>query len=146
MEFLLRTAVGRSVTTMLTTEDLLAPELLDAEVISVMRRLVRGGRVPEPRARTALDDLRDWDVARISHRFLIEEVWRLRDRVSSYDALYVAAARLTGAAVLTADGPLARGPALGVVIHNARGPGSGAAHDSTTEGRYHARTRRRVGR
>ncbi len=40
--------------------------------------------------------------------------------MSAHDALYVAAARLRGAALVTADGPLARAPGLGVVVHNMR--------------------------
>jgi len=122
VEFLLRTVLGRHAASILATDDLAAPELLDVEVAAVLRRLVRSGRLLEPRAREALDDLRAWDVARVSHRLLLDEAWRLRDQVSAYDAMYVATARLVGAAVITADGPLSRAPGIGVVVHNARGP------------------------
>jgi predicted nucleic acid-binding protein len=65
-------------------------------------------------------DLRDWGIERISHRRLLDTAWELRGHVTAYDALYVAAARSRGAALVTADGPLARAPVLGVVVHNVR--------------------------
>ncbi|OFV86915.1 MAG: nuclease, partial [Acidobacteria bacterium RBG_16_68_9] len=90
------------------------------EVLAVLRREVLARRLGEPRARAAVDDLRHWGVVRLPHRPLLEAAWHLRGHVSAYDALYVAAARARGAALVTADGPLARAPALGVVVHNVR--------------------------
>ena len=68
----------------------------------------------------AVDDLRDWGVERLPHRPVLEDAWSLRGHVTAYDALYVAAARARQAALVTADGPLARAPGLGVVVHNVR--------------------------
>ena len=100
--------------------DLLAPELLDAEVLAVLRREVLSGRLAEARAREAVNDLRDWGVERLPHRLLLHAAWELRGHVTAYDALYVAAARQRGATLITADGPLSRSPALGIVVHNVR--------------------------
>ena len=104
----------------LELEDLVAPELLDAEVLAVLRRAVLTGEVPENRAVEALTDLVAWDLRRLPNRRLVEEAWSFRHNVSAYDGLYLAAGRLYGAPVLTADGPLARAPASGVLIENVR--------------------------
>ena len=121
VEYLLRTLLGRRLALRLEREDLLAPELLDAEVLAVLRREVLARRLAEGRARTALDDLRDWPIRRVRHARLLRHAWAFRDNVSAYDALYLAAGLLFGASVLTADGPLSRAPALGVLIENVRG-------------------------
>jgi predicted nucleic acid-binding protein len=120
VEYLLKTLLGESLAPLLDEAALAAPELLDAEVLAVLRREVSTGRLKALRAQQAIDDLKDWDLERISHRELLHEAWTLRARVTAYDALYVAAARLRGAALVTADGPLARAPALGVAVHNVR--------------------------
>lgn len=121
VEYLLRTPLGQRVAPRVENADLMAPALLDAEVLSVLRRIFLAGRLTAIRARAALDDLAAWEVRRLPHRPLLEEAWALRHAVSSYDALYLAAGRLHEAPVLTADGPLARARATGVVIENVRG-------------------------
>jgi len=120
VEYLLQTPLGIRAAHLLDDADLVAPELLDAEVLAVVRREVLHGRLAEARATEAIEDLQAWSVDRLPHRPLLEVAWALRGHVSAYDALYVAAARAHGAALVTADGPLARAPALGVVVHNLR--------------------------
>jgi predicted nucleic acid-binding protein len=120
IEYLLRTSIGIRVAPLLESADLLAPELIDAEVLSVLRRDVIAGRVHERRATEAIDDLSHWYLTRIEHRLIIREAWKYRNNVSGYDALYLAAGRLYGAKLLTADGPLARAPSVGVIIQNVR--------------------------
>ena len=97
---------------------LAAPELMDAEVLSALRRAVLKGRLKESRAHLAVEDLVTWPVERISHRTLAGLAWEHRHNLSAYDALYVAAARLYGMPLLTADGPLSRAPGIGVPVHN----------------------------
>ena len=120
VEYLLRTSVGRSLDETFRVGDLYAPELIDAEVLSVLRREVRLKRLSTARAKEALEDLFAWDLERLSHRPLLYVAWSFRDRVSAYDALYVASAKLHGAALVTADGPLSRTPGLDIVIQNVR--------------------------
>ena len=120
VEYLLQTRLGVRAAALLDHADLAAPELLDAEVLAVLRREVLAGRLREQRAGEALADLRVWGVERVSHVALLDAAWALRGHVTAYDALYVAAAQRCGAALVTADGPLARAPALGVVVHNVR--------------------------
>jgi predicted nucleic acid-binding protein len=119
VEYLLRTAVGLRVEGLTADVDLFAPELLDAEVTAVVRRLVLRGKLRAARAVQALDDLVAWDIERISHRALVRDAWDLRQNVSAYDAFYLAAARRQSASVITSDGPLARIPVpTGVVVHD----------------------------
>lgn len=120
VEYLLQTTLGMRAAALIEDADVAAPELLDAEVLAVVRREVLAGRLKEKRAAEAVMDLRDWGIERLTHRPLLDAAWELRGHVTAYDALYVAAARTRGAALVTADGPLARAPALGVVVHNVR--------------------------
>lgn len=120
VEYLLCTELGSRIAPRIESSELLAPELLDAEVLAVLRRAQLGGRLRETRAREALRDLTDWPLRRVSHRALVSIAWGFRNNLSAYDALYVAAASLHDAHLLTADGPLARAPRVGVVIENVR--------------------------
>lgn len=122
VEFLLKTPVGVQVDAFVGWSALLAPELLDAEVLSVLRREVLSRRLAEARAEEALEDLGDWGIQRLPHRSLLATAWGLRRNLSAYDALYVAAAVDRGIPLLTADGPLSRAPLRGVIVHNIRGP------------------------
>ncbi len=119
-EYLLRTPLGRTVANTIERASLVAPELMDAEVLSVLRKAVFQGRVEEERARMVVEDLIRWPVARIRHRELARWAWYYRRNVTSYDALYVACARLYGIPLLTADSRLARASGLGVVMHDVR--------------------------
>lgn len=119
-EYLLCTPLGRKLAELIESSFLLAPALIDAEVLSVLRRAVLHRHLNEERAMTALLDLRDWPIDRIPHAILLEEAWRHRHNVSAYDALYVAAAQCYDALLLTVDGPLARAPAAGIIVQNVR--------------------------
>jgi predicted nucleic acid-binding protein len=119
-EYLLRTPLGLKLADLIEGAFLLAPELLDAEVLSILRRAVLHQQLEEQRAWLALEDLLDWPIDRIAHTALIREAWQHRHNLSAYDALYVAAARVYDVSLLTADGPLARAPTLGIVVQNIR--------------------------
>lgn len=119
-EYLLRTSVGLKVANIIEGGFLLAPELLDVEVLSVFRRAVLRRQLNEQRALRAIEDLMDWPIDRIPHRSLVWAAWQHRNNVRAYDAFYVAAARLADAPLITADGPLARAPSLGIVVENVR--------------------------
>lgn len=120
VEYLLRTSLGRKLDALIENAFLLAPALLDAEVLAVLRRALLQKRIEEHRARLVIEDLGAWPVDRIPHTALLREAWRHRHNVGAYDALYVAAAKLYDAPLLTADGPLSRAPDLGIVVQNVR--------------------------
>jgi predicted nucleic acid-binding protein len=118
-EFLLRTAIGLRIEGIVAGADLFAPDYLDVEVASALRRHVRLGYLGAKRAGQALDDLFAWDIERVSNRELVRWAWDLRDNVTVYDAVYLAAAQKHNASVITSDGPLARIPVpTGVVVHD----------------------------
>ena len=91
-------------------ERLSAPELLDLEVASVLRRQVQGGEVDIRRAALALADLAALPLRRAPHRPLLARCWELRDNLTVYDASYVALAEALDVTLLTGDGRLARAP------------------------------------
>jgi predicted nucleic acid-binding protein len=93
-------------------EDLSAPHLIDLEVASVFRRLVRSGQLPVRRADLALVDLNDLAMRRAPHRALITRCWELRDNLTVYDASYVALAEALRVPLLTSEPCLARAPGL----------------------------------
>ena len=119
-EYLLRTPLGLKVATAIEDASLIAPELIDVEVLSVLRRAVWRGEITEQRAILAIEDLVHWSLDRISHKLLVWLVWQHRNNISAYDALYVAAARIANVPLLTADGPLSRAPRLEISIQNVR--------------------------
>ena len=105
---------------MIEGASLAAPELMDAEVLSVLWRAVLKGHLQEARAQMAVDDLAHWPVDRISHRSLAPLAWRYHRNVSAYDAFYVAATRAHGLPLITADGRLSRASGLGVFVQHVR--------------------------
>ncbi len=120
VEYLLRTPVGETVADLLDNAVLLAPELLDAEVLTVLRRLVLHGQLAETRALLAVDDLVHWPVERISHRTLAPLAWQYHKNLSAYDALYVATARAHDFPLLTTDARLARATGLDISVQYVR--------------------------
>lgn len=119
-EYLLHTSLGLRVAELIEDAEMVAPELLDVEILSVLRRAVLKKRLDEERALLAIEDLAGWDVERISHSILLHEAWQHRHNISAYDAFYVSAARMYDAPLLTADGPLSKAPGLGIVVQNIR--------------------------
>lgn len=116
-ELLLGRAAGIAVAGHLAEHgfDLHAPQLLDIEVLSALRRVVATGGASAERAGDAIADLLDLPVERYAHEPLVPRVWQLRDNFSSYDAAYLALAETLAPspiAVLTADTRFARARAL----------------------------------
>lgn len=89
-----------------------APGILDLEVASVVRRLLRAGVIDGQRADRALVDLVALPLERYPHLGLMPRVWHLRHNLTPYDAAYVALAEALGAVLVTADVRLATAPGL----------------------------------
>jgi predicted nucleic acid-binding protein len=87
-----------------------APELLDVEVVSAIRRRLAAGLIDPRGASAAVSDLEDLAVERMTHRGLMSRCWELRDKLTPYDALYVGLAEHLDAVLLTTDARLARSP------------------------------------
>jgi predicted nucleic acid-binding protein len=89
-------------------EDLVAPELLDLEVLSVLRGQMMAGALDARRAELALSDLSAMPIKRAPQLSLLRRCWELRDNLTTYDASYVALAEVLGVPLLTGDRRLAR--------------------------------------
>lgn len=100
----------------LSGEELAAPELIDLEVISVLRGTIRSGDIDLRRAALAVDDLRDLPLSRVTHRGLLVRCLEHRDNLTAYDAAYVALAEALDCPLLTADRGLAAAPGVGCEI------------------------------
>ena len=93
---------------------MVAPDLLNVEVLSVVRRLEQNGIISAARAVQAITDLGRAPVRRVPTRSLLTAMWVLRANVSAYDACYVALAQALSCPLVTADARLARAPGLGI--------------------------------
>ncbi|MGI9080732.1 MAG: type II toxin-antitoxin system VapC family toxin [Thermoleophilaceae bacterium] len=85
-----------------------APDLLDLEIVSALRRREAAGLVTGARCEEGLEDLDDLSLARHSSRVLARRAWRLRDNFTPYDGVYVALAEALDCPLLTTDKPLGR--------------------------------------
>ena len=103
-------ADGETARQRLRGRDLAAPDLIDLEVVSVLRRQLSVGKLDARRAQLALDDLLEIPIQRAPHRPLLRRCWELRDNLSVYDAAYVALAEALDAPLVTADARLAKAP------------------------------------
>ena len=99
-------------------ETLAAPEWVDLEVASVLRRQNRGGLLDDRRADLALVDLAALPFRRSAHRALLARCWELWRNLTTYDATYVALAEALGATLITGDRRLARatGPTCAIEV------------------------------
>jgi predicted nucleic acid-binding protein len=95
--------------------EVLAPDHLNGEALSALRRLERRGLTPE-RARQAAADLQTLPVRRLPTGGLIARAWALRENVRPFDAFYVALAQAQGCPLLTTDRRLVGAPRLGVAL------------------------------
>jgi predicted nucleic acid-binding protein len=93
-------------------ERLFAPEIIDLEVLSVLRRAVARGALNQRRAVLALDDLMDAPIQRAPHRRLLARCWELRENLTPYDASYAALAEALKTVLITADARLSKAPGL----------------------------------
>lgn len=111
-ELLLQTELGTRVERHLyrDDDDVHAPHLLDVEVLSALRRLVRAGEVAAERADQAIEDLGLLRIIRHGHLDLATRAWELRQNFTAYDAVYLALAEALDATVVTCDRPFGAAP------------------------------------
>lgn len=90
-------------------QPLAAPELLDLEVASAIRRAVHLRRLDPSEASNAIRRLAALPgLERFPHVPLLPRIWELHANISTYDASYVALAEALGIPLVTADRRLAR--------------------------------------
>ena len=104
--------VGRDVDTELLDAlagEVAAPHLLDVEVLSVLRGLALGGKLPPDAAEAARRDHFAFAITRHEAGPLADRIWQLRHRCTSYDAAYLALAEGLDVPLYTCDAKLAEG-------------------------------------
>jgi predicted nucleic acid-binding protein len=90
-----------------TADSLAAPDLLDVEALSVLRRWEQRREITARRAQQALEDVHLLPIIRYPARALTDRAWRLRHNLTAYDAQYVALAQALPATLLTTDARMA---------------------------------------
>ena len=88
--------------------DLVAPHVIDLEVVSALRQLVARAEVSLRQAENALGDFVDLDLTRYPVTTFLDRIWRLRTVLTPYDAAYVALGEALPSPLLTTDSRLAR--------------------------------------
>lgn len=88
--------------------ELAAPDLVDVETTTVLRRRWLAGTITDERFGQAIEDLADIPLARFPTRGLMRRAFDLRANVTAYDACYVALAEALEWPLCTADRRLAR--------------------------------------
>ncbi|MET0578672.1 MAG: type II toxin-antitoxin system VapC family toxin [Ilumatobacteraceae bacterium] len=103
---------GDRVRERLRGERLVAPHLIDLEVVSAWRRLEAAGKLDDRRVALAMTDLSTLRIERAPHQPLVRRCWELRANVTVYDASYLALAEAVEAVLLTGDRRLAEAPGV----------------------------------
>lgn len=85
-----------------------APELIDPEALSGLRRLVSQRLISAEAATQAVADLLEARIVRYPHRPFVQRARELCGQLTPYDALYVALAEAIGVTLVTTDRRLAR--------------------------------------
>lgn len=94
-------------------DELVAPHLIDVEVLHCARRHVMLGALDHDRAVAGLAGLDLLVIRRHSVTHLRHRIWELRHNLTAYDATYVALAEaLRATSLLTSDARIARAPGV----------------------------------
>ncbi|MET9200665.1 type II toxin-antitoxin system VapC family toxin [Gordonia sp. NPDC003585] len=88
--------------------DHVAPEVIDVEVLGVVRAQYLRGGLDGTAAGQAVEDRREWPGERYSHRWMLDRVWELRESIRGPDAFFVTLAEALDATLVTLDAKLAR--------------------------------------
>ncbi len=95
---------------------LVAPELIDIEVLNALRKLDQSGAIPSGRSAELPALMRGLRIRKYGHASLVDGIWALRKNVTAYDAAYIILARLLKATLVTRDKRLAKAPGLNVQV------------------------------
>lgn len=114
VELLMETSSGHRIARLVAGAQLIAPDIINPEVMQSLRGLERAGKLSSERAATAVSRLVHSPIRRVPTTGLINDAWSLRFNLSAYDACYVALARALDCPLLSTDAPLRRAPLLGV--------------------------------
>lgn len=106
VEALIAAAPASELFSLVATQTLAAPHLLDIEVLSALRGLERRRSLDPQEAKDAQETYFALTIHRYEIAPLAERIWSLRHNVSAYDATYIALAEAIDAPLLTCDARL----------------------------------------
>ena len=89
-----------------------APDLVDVETVSVLRRHWLAGDLTARRFRSAVIDVLSLPIVRFPTGPLMVRAFELRSNLTPYDATYVALAEGLSCELVSADARLARAPGI----------------------------------
>ena len=92
----------------LREEELIAPHVVDLELLQALRGLVRGGQVSPDQALDVRADFEALSITRYAHGGLTDRIWELRHNLTAYDAAFVALAELLDCPLVTSDARMAK--------------------------------------
>ena len=106
------TAPGSPAADLLSGDDAVfqVPSIFDAEVLSALRGLVRGGKFDGAAAAELVPDLMVLPIDRWHMSPLLPRMWELRENLTPDDAPYVALAELTGTVLVTGGERISASP------------------------------------
>ena len=87
-----------------------APDLVDVETVSVLRRRWLAGDLSDERFQGAVDDLLALPITRFPVGPMMVRAFELRANITAYDACYIALAEALDCPLITADRRLANAP------------------------------------
>jgi predicted nucleic acid-binding protein len=97
-------------------DTMVAPDLVNAEVVLSIRWRERNRQISTERTSRAIDDLEAAPLQRLPTTGMLQAIWDLRHNVAPRDACYVVTARALHVPLLTPDPRLARAPKLGIPV------------------------------
>lgn len=116
---------GRWSESLLTSEQIVAPQLMPVEAANILRRASLAGVISADVASLAHAEVVSVAAILAPYAPLASRIWELRDNVTPYDGWYVALAEALGVNLATLDRRLASapGPRCGFLLPPDFGPG-----------------------
>ena len=105
LELILRTPLAYRVESLVFSHEsrLHAPDLIDLEVIQVLRHYYENAELSYSRAQEALTDFSHLRIKRHATTPFLARIWDLQSSVTAYDAAYLALAESLPAPLVTCD-------------------------------------------
>jgi predicted nucleic acid-binding protein len=100
------------INTLESADGLMAPHLIDLEVLSAIRKQLNLKKITLQDAEIALGDFESITIDRRPIHMFNRRMWELRNNLTPYDASYVALAEMTGLQFITRDARIAKVPNL----------------------------------
>ena len=91
-----------------SSNGLLAPHLIDLEVINGIRKQLFLKNISVRQADNAIDDFHSMTIDRRATNMFVDRIWELRSNLTPYDAAYVALAEMVDLPLITRDSKIAK--------------------------------------